>query len=48
MKTIKVNLDDHLEEFVQKMIDTGEYTCLGFVPISHGKTREHCWTKTTG
>ena len=26
MKTIEVNLDDHLEEFVQKMIATGEYT----------------------
>ena len=25
MKTIEVNLDDHLEEFVQKMIATGEY-----------------------
>lgn len=26
MKTIEVNLDDHHEEFVQKMIATGEYT----------------------
>ncbi len=26
MKTIGINLDDHLEEFVQRMISTGEYT----------------------
>ena len=25
MKTIEVNLDNHLEEFVLKMIATGEY-----------------------
>lgn len=26
MKTIEVNLDDHLEKFIQKMIVTGEYS----------------------